>query len=332
MLSCYDTVNDNKVNTNLIFRLLNDIINSVEEYMYKLRNGVLLLDAIDLLCISSLSGCIIAFLFNKYKDNKCADPIVKDNKWADPVVENNKWTDPIVKELRNTSPLIMLSRSKKILRFPLVRGGNDIQVFYLFIQSRKLARALFLLWNARENQRRLKLLQVILFMSNKFLFTNTGFIFGSAVSTNLSYTQIILIMFPGTLSGFLVSSLLTFPLILSVLPIAIMMGRFSVQDIVDSHEHCRVLCKAAESYHNKKLVLEMKNSEKLLPPLKCVEQRVSLVERHRLIEIVKNNKSKARIKHFSEFLKGFPECDATKEDVYEEIVKNLHKISIRGDN
>jgi hypothetical protein len=77
--------------------------------MYKLRNGVLLLDAIDLLCISSLSGCIIAFLFNKYKDNK----------WTDPVVENNKWTDPIIKELRNTSPLIMLSRSKKNIKIPI---------------------------------------------------------------------------------------------------------------------------------------------------------------------------------------------------------------------
>jgi hypothetical protein len=114
-----------------------------------------------------------------------------------------------------------------------------------------------------------------------------------------------------------------------------------IENLPSPSEKCRILCKAAEQYRNRQLVMEMKNFNSLvedaatalqLPfdevPLLCVEEKLSLLERYRLKEIVKSIKAQKRIQHFSEFIKKFPECDANPEAVYEEILNSKEKIKL----
>ena len=53
------------------------------------------------------------------------------------------------------------------------------------------------------------------------------------------------------------------PLASALLPLAILFGR-GIEDIPDPYEKCRLICKVAEEYHNKQLMLEMKNLNSLL--------------------------------------------------------------------
>jgi hypothetical protein len=57
--------------------------------------------------------------------------------------------------------------------------------------------------------------------------------------------------------------------------------------------------------------------------LLCVEEKLSLLERYKLREVIKSAKARKRVQHFSEFIKKFPECDADPEAVYEEIVEKI---------
>ena len=128
------------------------------------------------------------------------------------------------------------------------------------------------------------------------------------------------------------------PLASAVLPIAILFGR-GIEDIADPYEKCRLICKAAEEYHNKQLMLEMENLNSLvedaaatlqLPidkvPLLCIEQPLSLLERYKLKEVIRSAKARKRVQYFSEFIKKFPECDADPEAIYKEVIGNIQKI------
>ena len=74
------------------------------------------------------------------------------------------------------------------------------------------------------------------------------------------------------------------------------------------YEKCRILCKAAEEYHNKQLILEMKNFRSLvedasdvlqLPldqvPLLCTENKLSLTQRFRLKQVIRSAKARKRL-------------------------------------
>jgi hypothetical protein len=54
-------------------------------------------------------------------------------------------------------------------------------------------------------------------------------------------------------------------------------------------------------------------------PLLCVEEKLSLLQRYKLKEVIKSAKAQKRVQHFSEFIKKFPECDADPEAVKEKI-------------
>jgi hypothetical protein len=42
-----------------------------------------------------------------------------------------------------------------------------------------------------------------------------------------------------------------------------------------------------------------------------------------LRELIKSEKARKRVQHFSEFIKKFPECDADPKAVYEQIVEKI---------
>lgn len=89
------------------------------------------------------------------------------------------------------------------------------------------------------------------------------------------------------------------------------------------------------------LTMEMKNftslfeeasTELQLPfekvALVCVEEKLSLVQRYKLNEVIKSAKARNHVQHFSEFRKEFPECDADPQAVYEEILNSKEKIKL----
>lgn len=290
--------------------------------MKKLYTGVILLDGIDILCISFSAGSMIACGYKKYKDYKR----IKIN-----------GTDPIIDELKKKSPIQMFSEKGKPLKLPLVRGGDGrIRGYSLVLKSKKLAKILRAIIHAKKSQKKLRLLQNCLFILNGLLTANTGFCV--AVGGSLNYVQIILIAFPSTIGGVLLGTLSDHPVAIALLPVAILFGR-GIEEAEDPYEKCRILCQVAEEYHNKQLMLEMQNFRSLvadasdavqLPleqvPLLCTENKLSLIERFKLREVIRSNKARKRVQHFSEFIKKFPECDADPETVFQEIMETGQKI------
>ena len=95
------------------------------------------------------------------------------------------------------------------------------------------------------------------------------------------------------------------PLASFLLPIAILYDR-GIEDILDTYEKCKVICKFAEEFHNKQLAIEMKELNSLvedmsntiqLPldkvPLLCVEEKLSLLQRYKLKELIKSSKMRS---------------------------------------
>jgi len=281
--------------------------------MKRLHTGVILFDTIDIICISFSVGSGLAYLIRKHKERRNVDPIVT--------------------ELKEKSPVIAVSIDGKPLKLPLVRGGDRLKGVSLAIKSKRLAALVRAIVNAKRRQKQFKLLQIIFAILNASLTSSVGLRF--AVGGSLDYTQFILIAFPSTVAGFLMGQVIANPLASVLLPLAIFYGR-GIEDIPDPYEKCKHLCKVAEEFHNKQLVIEMKKLNSLvedtstalqLPldkvPLVCVEEKLSLLQRFKLRKLIESERAQKRVQHFSEFIKKFPECDADPEAVYEQVVEKI---------
>ena len=278
--------------------------------MKRLHTGIILLDGIDILCLSFSTSSIIAFGFKKYKS--CRKSRATNE-------------DLIVDQLKRDSPINIFSEENTPLKLPLMRGGDTIKIFSLIIRSKKLTRIIIAIVNARKNQKKLRLLRDILFILNRLLAISTGLCIGAGGT--LSYTHVVLIALPSTVGGFIIGIISANPLVSAALPIAILFGR-GIEDVPDPYEKCKFICKAAENFHNQQLMLEMKNMGSEVPLL-YTEQPLSLLERYRLREAIKSTEVRERVQHFSEFIKKFPECLADPEDVYQEVIGNVQKIPIK---
>ena len=205
--------------------------------MKRLHTGLIILDGIDILCISFSAGSMIAYAYKKYQ------------KYRRIKITGE---DPIIDELKKKSPIQMFSEKGKPLKLPMVRGGdNIIRGYSLMIKSKKLAKILLAIIHAKRSQKRLRLLQNYLFILNGLLTTSTGL--RIAVGGSLDFVQIILIAFPSTIGGFLLGTVSDYPVASALLPIAILSGR-GIEEVPNPYEKCRILCKAAEEYHNKQLM------------------------------------------------------------------------------
>jgi hypothetical protein len=284
--------------------------------MKRYSTGILVLDGYDILCVSFFAGSLLAYIFKRYKNY-------------------TKITskDMLVDELKKKSPINILSQKENVLQLPLMRGGANVRGFSLMIKSKKLARILMAIVNAKKNQKKLRLLQVILFTFNELLASSTGCLI--TANGSLTYSQISLIVFSSGAGGFILGILCPY---IFLLPLGLLIAR-GTETIPDPYERCRLICKAAEKYHNRQMILEMKNLDSLLVdpslqlsmnevPLLCIEQPLSLLERYKLKQIIKTTKVQERAQHFSEFIKKFSECDADAEAVYQEVMGNIQKIPI----
>ena len=295
--------------------------------MKRLHTGLVVMDSLDIFCISFSTGSMIAYGYIKYRNYR-----------------RIKITgeDPIVDELKKKSPIRMFSEKGKLLKLPLIRGGDypKIKGYSMLIKSKKLAQIMMAIIHAKRSQKKLKFLRNCFLILNGLLTTSTGL--HIAAGGSLSYVQIILIAFPSTIAGFLIGTISAYPLASALLPIAILLGR-DIEAVPDPYEKCRILCQVAEEYHNKQLMLEMQNFSSLvedasdalqLPlaqvPLLCTENKISLTQRFRLKEVIRSAKARKRVQHFSEFIKQFPECDADPETVFQEIMETGQRIRAKN--
>ena len=280
--------------------------------MKRLHTGVLVFDIIDIICISFSFGSLVAYLNRKRQERKKIDPIVSELKRECALVRAVNVDGTPMKPIKPT----------------MIRGGAEIPVNgrSLTIKSKKLAKLVAVILRLNRKYKTMKLLQIFFLALNASLTNTLGLRF--AVGGSLDYTQFILIAFPATVGGFLMGQVIANPLASVFLPLAIVYGR-GIEDIPDPSEKCKLLCKYAEQYHNKELMIEMKNlrsaiedaSLDLKLPLECVEEKLSLLERFKLRQLIESEKAKDRVQHFSKFIKNFPECNADPEAVYEQVVE-----------
>jgi hypothetical protein len=282
--------------------------------MKKFASGLIVFDTKDMICLSFSLGSGTAILIRTYRKYK-----------------KRRVEDPLVLELRRKSRPTMFSKKGKLLKLPVIRGGQNLKVkgLSLLIKSKKLAALVRAIVNARLKQKQLRLLRLLFITLNTALTTSVGLRF--AVGGSLSYTQFVLIALPSTAGGLIMGLTLANPLASALLPLAILYGR-GIEDISDPYEKCKAMCKIAEEFHNKQLTVEMKELHSLVEDtsttldkihLLCVEQKLSLSQRYKLIEVIKSEKAQKRMRHFSEFIKKFPECDADPKVVYEQIVEKI---------
>lgn len=254
--------------------------------------------------------------------------------------------DPLVAELKQSSAIIMVSDQGKPLKLPAIRGGDLASeldslgkpklLLSLLIKNRKLSNLIRAIALVQSHQRKIQLLQSFFRLANNILTYTVSLRIAMGVS--LDYTHIILIAFPSTLGGFLLGLLATEPFALAsaLLPLAVLFGR-GIEDLPDPSRKCRILCKFAEEFHNTQLKMEMKKLTASvledsspafqLPltkaPLVCVEEKMSLLQRYKLRELIKGAKAQKQVQYFSEFIKKFPECNPDPKAVYEEVVRKI---------
>ena len=301
-----------------------------------MRTGIIILDTIDIICISFSVGSTAAYVFKRYQKYRKIKMIDQD---------------PIVAELKKKSPIVVYSESGKPLRLPLkIKPGGDLELirdgdqtgiyryYQKIIRNKKLSEILRAIVKAKKYQKNLRLLQDFFMTLNTILTTRVGL--HVMTGGGYDYVHIIIIALPSTIAGFLTSMKLPHPLISVLVPILIVYGR-DIKDIPDPLQRCRDICKAAEEYHNEQVKIEMKKFGSLveetaealqLPidkvPLICSEEKHSLIQRFKLKSTIKSKKIKRRIQHFSEFIKQFPECNDDTETLYE---KALEGIKVKND-
>ena len=176
--------------------------------MKRLYTGLIILDRIDIICISFSAGSIMAYGVKRYRNYRKS---------------KIKGEDPIVNELKRKSPIRMFSKKGKPLKLPLMKGYDRIRGYSLVLENKKLAQILEAIIYAKKKQKMLIVLQDVLFILNTLLTSTTGF--RIATGGSLDYTQILLIAFPSTIACFLMATMYTHPLVISILPMAILFGR-----------------------------------------------------------------------------------------------------------
>jgi hypothetical protein len=287
--------------------------------MKKLYSGKLVLDRIDIVLISYTIGYSLSYVIRKYNNNK--------KRTLDPSL------DPIINELKGKCRVVAVCIDGTPY-VPTMRGGGDgeqevIKGFSLIIKNKRLAAIAVHIINIRRRQKLFEFIQLNLSFLNSLLSTNLGIHLCSG--GNSSYIEIILLILPSSIGGFIMDQILkqNVPLVGLFIPIAIFYGR-EVEIIHDPAAKCRVLCQAAAEYHNKKYAIEMQQTVlENIPkinifesfesefPFLCVEDRLSLLQRFKLRS--NNFKNQKQVTYFRDFIKKFPECQANARAVYEEI-------------
>ena len=270
-------------------------------------SGFYILDSIDFCLLAFSFGGTISYLLQKKSRE---DPLIKELKDISRILE----TKPLVQPFRPDGSMI----TGKLL------GGRDEAVKGIFLVSLLIKNPKFvgLITKILKLYQKQKKMRFFFALVNAMIASSVGIKFAAGGSAG--YLQILLIVLPSSISGFLLANISQNPLSTIFLPLLFFLGR-DVETIIDPELKCRILCKFSEVYHNRQILAEMQKITPLLQeihePLICVEQKLSLIERYKLRQLTKNTLAKNRIKHFSEFIKKFPDCVPDLENLYQEIFK-----------
>jgi len=289
--------------------------------MRKFSSGLIVLDTIDIICLGVSFGGCLSYLYQIYKKRKIRQ-------------------DPIIDELKEKSDKIKpISLNSKPLHVPLIRGGDTfvmdsgIKGLAFELKNRRLAKILKAIFSARQKQKEFQFLQLVLAICNSSLSNTLGLRFAIGGSLNC-YTTLVLIGLPASLGGFIVGQVINNPLGVILLPLSFLYTR-EVEHVPDPSEKCMIICEAVAQYHNKELLVKMQELNSMIPdksdqikiPLVCVEQKLSLLQRYKIKQLIKNKKLAKQVQNFNEFIKKFPECDADIdidiEPVFDHIVEQI---------
>lgn len=282
-------------------------------------NGLIILDAVDIICFGLLLGystARIIKMLNKYYSNKSEDPLVSELKKISSV-----------KEIKKDKPL-----NVPVQYFP--RGGQlppGLKGFLLEINNKRIGKLVVYLLKITKRMRELKRVRTALVFLNILLFKKLSIAF--AAGGSITHLRLVVLVSTSSTIGALLALMATPGGFIFVLgPILTLIIR-SEYIPIETVNRCRVLCEAVEKYYNKKLELEMKsftpgletpfnfNSEQ--GPFQCTGEG-KLYQRY----LKNKEKIKNQVQYFNEFKNKFSECnDATVEQIkseIEEISNNLH--------
>lgn len=282
-------------------------------------NGLIILDAVDIICLGLLLGystARIIKMLNKYYSNKSKDPLVSELKKISPV-----------KEIKKDKPL-----NVNVRYFP--RGGElppGLKGFLLDITDRRIGELIVYLLKITKRMRELKRVRTAIVFLNVLLFKKLGIAF--AAGGSITHFRLIVLVSTSSTIGALLALMATPGGFIFVLgPILTLITRSEYVPI-ETINRCQLLCEAVEKYYNKKLELEMKsftpgletpfsvNSEQ--GPFQCTGEG-KLYQRY----LKDKEKIENQVQYFNEFKDKLPECNgATVEQLkseIKEISNNLH--------
>lgn len=252
----------------------------------RLTTGLIIFDRIDIVLISISLGATVAYLKDRYGKVKTVDPIVAELKRESPLI----------------IPVNVDGTPMKPIKPILVRGGEEFYIHSIVVKSKKLAALVAALLRFNRKYKKMRLVRFHLAVLNAFLTYNFGLRF--AAGGSVDYVQVILLVFPSSIVGYAVQQAINNPLITILGPLGLVFGR-SIETISekDPVERCRLLCKYAEEYHNKEILIEMKKFHstikeapvELAVSLECVEDKILLLERFKLRELIKSEKTKKKV-------------------------------------
>ena len=289
-------------------------INNMKVY----PNGLIILDATDIICLGVILGystTTIVKLLKTYYSNKNEDPLVSDLKRLSPVKEKEK-----------NKPLKV-----PIRYFP--RGGQlppGLKRISVFIKNKQLGKLVVILLRVTKKIRELKRVKSALILLNVLLFRKLGLAF--AAGGSITHIHILLFVTTSSTAGALLALLSAAGGFIFVLaPLLTLISRY---EFISSEtvNRCRLLCEAAQEYHNKKLGIEMKSFAQEMEtslsltsdegPLQCTGEG-KLYQRYKEGQEYLNN----QVNNFNKIKNRFSECnDETADEINEKIQKISQKV------
>lgn len=278
-------------------------------------NGLIILDAIDIICLGLILGYStgrVIKLLKTYYSNKNKDPLVSDLKRLSRVKKNKPLNVPLH-------------------YFP--RGGQlppGLKGISVFIRNRRLGKVVIYLLKVTKKIRQLKRVKAALILLNVLLFKKVGIAFAAGGSIN--HIHILLLVSTSSTIGALLALLAAPGGFLFVLaPILTLISRYEYVSI-ETINRCQLLCEAAKEYHNKKLAIEMESfvremetSVNISPdqgPFQCTGEG-------KLYQRYKENQEhlKNQVNTFNKIKHKFAECNnETVEEINEKIQKLSQKV------
>lgn len=204
-------------------------------------NGLIVLDAIDIICLGFIMGFSTTKIIQILNSNRNEDRLIVDLKRRSPVKESSKY-----------------EQFNSRIRY-LPRGGQlppGLKMIAILIKNRQFGKLIVYLLRVTKRIRKLKRVKTALICINVLLFKKLGVAF--AAGGSITHLEILVFISTSSTTGALLVLLAAPSGYLFVLvPILTLIGRYEFIS-AETLNRCQLLCEAAKEYHNKKLGIEMK--------------------------------------------------------------------------